>query len=136
MNRKTWFYGALITLLVFTATYITFTADGTTWGDFKGRSGCYYGPKPSISAGTPGPCSWSFGCDPVITNGVHGRCVRVDHSPRKIKAEKLGPAQRIIKQERMCKAKSWKGIPIPKCKDLGTKDPTYGKLTECYLTAC
>ena len=132
MNRKMWFYGASMVLLVLTATYLMITIDSNSWEYLKGRQGasaCHWVTIAPVNAPMPGNCTIWNGCDDIVTHGTHGYCQTTDTYTGWDRSHDQWSHGHIIKQTRDCR------LSLFRCNNNGVT-PTPGSLTECILSPC
>ena len=136
MNRKMWFYSTAMSLLMLTATYIAFNADGGTWEDFKGGfEDCLDSRVAPSNATTPDSCTFFLGCPDVTTHGTHGHCITTHAWTNRKGLGTYWASGYIKSQTRDCELRKVWGIPVPPCIDNGVT-PVTGDLLDCTLTTC
>ena len=132
MNRKIWFYGVSMVLLMLTATYFAITTDGNSWEDLKGSDNLCrtYEAQVPIDAPIPGNCWKVLFCPNPKTYGTGGRCGYVPWGiTTGFRGWHISEGDHITWSERTC---NWSWFT---CKDEGVDDEI-GELTKCYVTPC
>ena len=130
MNRKMWFYGASMVLLMLTTTYLAITTGSNSWEDLKGRQGaCIWVTFAPKDAPLPGNCTFWNLCKDPTTTGTPGYCQTTSAETEQIFLRNQWSHGHIVKRKRDCRL-SWFH-----CNDNGVID-TPGSLTECVVTWC
>ena len=132
MNRKMWFYGASMVLLMLTTTYLAITTDSNSWEDLKGRQGssaCHWIAIAPVDAPMPGNCTIGNLCKDPKTRGTHGYCQTTDTYTGWERSHHQWSHGHIIERKRDCR------VSLFSCNDNGVTS-TPGSLEECILSPC